>query len=119
MDCKTITEKSRDRVEKRTAYTAKEIGWLFGKEKWKSLCCIGAIKAKFERKGTKTEEWHYYISSRNLTALELLHHARMEWTVETMLLNLTPGLRSANPGSAALSTRLWFKWTSDNLVRSP
>ena len=60
------------------------IDWLYGKEKWKNLCCIGAIKTEFERKGGKTEEWHSYISSRNLTALELLHHARMEWTVETM-----------------------------------
>ncbi|MCI8770696.1 MAG: ISAs1 family transposase, partial [Lachnospiraceae bacterium] len=27
---------------------------------------------------------HYYISSRKLSAAELLHHARMEWAVETM-----------------------------------
>lgn len=27
---------------------------------------------------------HYYISSRPLTADELLHHARMEWAVESM-----------------------------------
>lgn len=32
----------------------------------------------------KTEEWHYYISSRKLSAVGLLHHARMEWAVETM-----------------------------------
>ena len=84
MDCTFITEKSRDRVETRTAYTTADISWLFGREKWKNLCCIGAIKTEFERKGVKTEEWHYYISSRNLTAPELLHHARMEWTVESM-----------------------------------
>ena len=89
MDCQSIKEKSRDRIETRTAYTTAayttaDIDWLYGKEKWKNLCCIGAIKTEFERKGTKTEEWHYYISSRNLTALELLHHARMEWAVESM-----------------------------------
>ena len=84
MDCKSIKEKSRDRIETRRAYTTADIDWLYGKEKWKNLCCIGAIKTEFERKGTKTEEWHYYISSRNLTALELLHHARMEWAVESM-----------------------------------
>lgn len=84
MNCKSITEKSRDRIETRTAYTTADIDWLSGKEKWKNLCCIGAIKTEFERKGTKTEEWHYYISSRDLTAQELLHHARMEWAVETM-----------------------------------
>ena len=84
MDCISTTEKSRDRVETRTAYTTADISWLYGREKWKNLCCIGAIKTEFERKGVKTEEWHYYISSRTLTSLELLHHARMEWAVESM-----------------------------------
>ena len=84
MDCTSTTEKSRDRVETRTAYTTADIGWLYGREKWKNLCCIGAIKTEFERKGVKTEEWHYYISSRTLTSLELLHHARMQWAVESM-----------------------------------
>lgn len=84
MDCESTTEKNRDRIERRTAYTTADVSWIFGKEKWKNLCCIGAIKTEFERKGVKTEEWHYYISSRYLTALELLHHARMEWAVESM-----------------------------------
>ena len=84
MDRTSTTEKSRDRVETRTAYTTAVIGWLYGREKWKNLCCIGAIKTEFQRKGVKTEEWHYYISSRTLTSLELLHHARMEWAVESM-----------------------------------
>ena len=84
MDCISTTEKSRDRVETRTAYTTADISWLYGREKWKNLCCIGAIKTEFERKGVKTEEWHYYISSRTLTSLELLHHARMQWAVESM-----------------------------------
>ena len=29
-------------------------------------------------------EWRYYISNRKLTAQQLLHHARMEWNVESM-----------------------------------
>jgi len=31
-----------------------------------------------------SSEWHYYISSRSLTAEQLLHHVRMEWSVESM-----------------------------------
>ena len=30
------------------------------------------------------EQWHYYISSKVLSAEELLHHARTEWPVESM-----------------------------------
>ena len=33
VDCKSITEKSRDRIETRTAYTTADIDWLYGKEK--------------------------------------------------------------------------------------
>lgn len=84
MDSVSKTEKNRDRIETRTAYTTTDIAWLNGKEKWKNLSCIGAIKTEFEKDGIKTEEWHYYISSRKLSALELLRHARMEWAVETM-----------------------------------
>ena len=36
-----------------------------------------------------------------------------------MLSSLTPDMRSANPGLAVLSNRLWGKWSSDNLVRIP
>ena len=35
-------------------------------------------------KGDKTSQWHDYISSRKVSALELLRHARMEWSVEAM-----------------------------------
>lgn len=84
MDCFSKTEKNRDRIEKRTAYVTSEIDWLFGKHEWKNIVCIGAINTQFETKNGKTNEWHYFISSRNLTAEELLIHSRLEWTVETM-----------------------------------
>jgi predicted transposase YbfD/YdcC len=54
------------------------------KKEWVNLCCIGAIHTEFETKRGKSDEWHYYISSRKLTAEQLLHHARMEWSVESM-----------------------------------
>lgn len=78
------TEKNRGRIEKRTAYIVTDIDWLDQKDVWKKLCCIGAIHTEFETKKGKSSEWHYYISNRKLSPKELLHHARMEWTVETM-----------------------------------
>ena len=84
MNTHTTTEKTSGRVEKRTAYTSNETGWLYGKEEWEKLACIGAIHTQFSSKKGETDEWHYYISSRSLTAEELLRHARLEWSVETM-----------------------------------
>lgn len=77
-------EKGHGRVEIRTAYVTHDIKWLEQRTEWKKLCCIGAINTVFETSSKITNEWHYYISSKNITAEELLHHARMEWSVEAM-----------------------------------
>lgn len=84
MEQKTKTEKNRERIEKRTAFVTSQIGWMQEKDGWEGLKCIGALHTEFETKGGRSSEWHYYIASRELTAEELLHHARMEWSVETM-----------------------------------
>jgi predicted transposase YbfD/YdcC len=81
--CKT-KEKNGGRIETRTAYVSHEIEWLYGRERWENLACIGAIHTEFEKGGNKSSEWHYYISSASLTAEELLKHARLEWGVEAM-----------------------------------
>lgn len=77
-------EKGHGRIEKRTAFVTNDIDWLEEKSQWKKLSCIGAVHTEFESKKGKSSEWHYYISSRSLSAEELLHHARMEWSVEAM-----------------------------------
>ena len=77
-------EKGHGRIEKRTAFVTNEIDWLEQKKDWIKLACIGAIYTEFESNKGRSGEWHYYISSRSLTPEELLHHARMEWSVESM-----------------------------------
>jgi predicted transposase YbfD/YdcC len=84
MDTHTTVEKTSGRIERRTAYASSDIGWLYGKEEWEKLACIGAVNTQFTDKKGESNEWHYYISSRSLTAEELLRHARLEWSVETM-----------------------------------
>lgn len=80
----TKIEKHGDRIEKRTAYVTQEINWLEGKENWVNIACIGAVNTRFETKEGKSDEWHYYISSRKLSADDLLNHTRLEWGVESM-----------------------------------
>jgi predicted transposase YbfD/YdcC len=84
MDRHETIEKNSGRIERRRAFSANEIGWVFGREDWAGLACIGAINTRFTTKTGTSDEWHYYISSRKLAAEELLRHARMEWSVETM-----------------------------------
>jgi predicted transposase YbfD/YdcC len=84
MDICTAIEKTSGRVERRVAYTSGDIGWLSGREEWEKLACIGAVNTQSSSKKGETDEWHYYISSRRLSAQELLRHARLEWSVEAM-----------------------------------
>ena len=84
MDTATVREKNRERIEQRTAYTTNDIDWLDFNGDWRNLRCIGAINTRFTTKSGTSNEWHYYISSKALTAEELLKHARAEWSVESM-----------------------------------
>lgn len=84
LDSFSQTEKNGGRIEKRTAYTTTEIDWLPNKDQWANLTTIGAIHTEFIKDDKTSSEWHYYISSRELSPKELLHHARLEWTVESM-----------------------------------
>lgn len=81
LDSFSQTEKNGGRIEKRTAYTTTKIDWLPNKDQWANLTTIGAIHTEFIKDDKTGSEWHYYISSREL---KLLHHARLEWTVESM-----------------------------------
>ena len=84
MDSISRTEKGHGRKETRSAYTSNDVEWQPGGRVWPGLKCIGAVHTRFETSEGVTEEWHYYISSKALSAQELLHHARTEWSVETM-----------------------------------
>jgi predicted transposase YbfD/YdcC len=84
MDTLMQTEKNRDRLETRTAYTTTKIDWLFGRDNWAGLNSIGAINTRFLTDKGESNEWHYYISSRPLTTADLLSYARKEWSVESM-----------------------------------
>ena len=84
MDTFTTKDYGHGRTEVRTAYTTDDVSWNPGGREWPGLKCIGAIHTHFETKKGSSDEWHYYISSKKLTAEELIHHARKEWSVETM-----------------------------------
>jgi predicted transposase YbfD/YdcC len=71
------------RVETHTAWVSNDVEWL-NDLTWQGLKCVGMIRRIAEFKGKKTEEFHYYISSKDMTPQELLKHARAEWGVESM-----------------------------------
>jgi len=72
----TKTEKGHGRIDKRTAYITQDVDWLLERENWPGLKSIGAIET--------ANETRYYISSRVLSAAQLLEITRQEWAVESM-----------------------------------
>ena len=76
VDTITKTEKSHGRIETRTACVTNEVEWLAQEGKWAGIQSIGAITTPFETR--------YYISSRILTAEQLLNITRSEWNIEAM-----------------------------------
>jgi len=84
MDSASTIETNRGRLEQRTAYITNDVTWLLGYTNWVSLSCVGMINRQVIRNDVMSSEWHYFISSRQLTAEQLLQYARGEWSVEVM-----------------------------------
>ena len=84
MDTASTCEKNSGRIEERRAFATQDIDWLSSKSEWAGLASIGAINTQFTTKKGTSNEWHYFISSRKLTAEELLKYSRLEWSVESM-----------------------------------
>ena len=78
------SEKGHGRVETRTAWVTHETGWYENGDKWPDLMCFGAVRRVCVEKGKKSVDTRYYISSRKLSAEELLKYSRNEWGVESM-----------------------------------
>jgi len=70
------TEKGHGRIETRTAAVTHDVDWLKQRCKFPEIRTIGFIKTNAETR--------YYLSSRTLTATELLTITRQEWAVEAM-----------------------------------
>ncbi len=78
------TEKSHGRKETRTAYVTYDVDWYEKKRLWKNMSCFGAVRRICEIDGKTSDDTRYYISSRKLSAEELLKYSRNEWGVESM-----------------------------------
>ena len=121
MDFHQTHDKNSGRLEHRRAYATLEVAWLSECKSWPQLACIGAVHSRVTtKKGTTkkgtTDQWRYYLSSRKLGAKDLLHHARSEWSVESLhwLLDVHFGEDFSAAWRTATSSR-----TSTSSARSP
>jgi len=76
---------NRGRSERRTCYTSVDLGRIRNKGLWKDLKTIGAIVSERVVGGKREIEERYFISSRALSAGEMLGFVRDHWKVENQL----------------------------------
>jgi predicted transposase YbfD/YdcC len=76
LDTVTKIEKGHGRIETRCAAVTHDVDWLKERCKFPSIRTIGSITTKTETR--------YYISSKILSAEELLIITRQEWAIEAM-----------------------------------
>jgi predicted transposase YbfD/YdcC len=78
-------EVNRGRVEKRTCYVKTDMSIIRDQKSWKGLKAVGVIISEREVNGKIEIEKRYFISSRVLTAHEMLKVVRHHWKVENQL----------------------------------
>jgi predicted transposase YbfD/YdcC len=81
----TVVERSRDRVERRTATVSSDIGWLDKNHRWPALMAVGKVVRRRETKAKSTTETAYYLMSAALSPERLNRIARQHWEVENSL----------------------------------
>lgn len=78
------SEKGHGRFETRTVWVTHDVDWYEKRDAWTNLSCFGAVRRVCEINGKISDETRYYISSRKLSAEEMLQYSRNEWGVESM-----------------------------------
>jgi predicted transposase YbfD/YdcC len=84
MESHQKSEKSHGRLETRIALVTHDVDWYENRDAWTNLSCFGAVRRICETNGKVSDETRYYISSRKLSAEEMLQYSRNEWGVESM-----------------------------------
>lgn len=81
---KKTLEKGHGRIARREYCLETEIDWLYGRERWASLCAIGAVKSKVDTKGKVTEETRYFLTSLS-NVEDFARAVRAHWGIENCL----------------------------------
>jgi predicted transposase YbfD/YdcC len=89
-------EKARSCIEKREYWTTEDIDWLPNKSKWKGIKSISFTKNTIEKRGIKTVETRYFISSLPASAKEIGRCIRKHWMVESFHWHLDVTFREDN-----------------------
>jgi len=78
-------EKGHGRIEERTVWLSRDVGWLRDTEQWKGLTGLVAVQSKRTIDGETTTERRHFICSVTGTAEQVGRFIRQHWRVENEL----------------------------------
>ena len=81
----SASNKGHGRIETREVVVTNDLSWLDCKKNWKDLTTLIEVKSIRTIKGKTTEDFRYYISSKNMTAKNASTGIRSHWSVENNL----------------------------------
>jgi predicted transposase YbfD/YdcC len=82
----THYDKGHGRIETRECVVSNDVEWLTSTHpKWQSIKSIVRVNSTREIKGKVTQEARYYVSSLDISAMEMLSAIRSHWAIENSL----------------------------------
>lgn len=123
-DSYSTQEKSRGRQETRLALTNKDLSALRGEFEWPGLKTMGIVVSIRQEDAIARESEvvvKYYLSSKDLDAIELLNVTRSHWLVESMhwsLIQHLEKMRVANAGEESAENFARIRQACLNMLKS-
>lgn len=74
-----------DRIDSRKYTVSDDVAWLQQSHNWPGLQSIIRVESSTKKKGTKSYETRYYISSLSANAEKIAHAIRSHWAIENSL----------------------------------
>jgi predicted transposase YbfD/YdcC len=81
---KTVS-KDHGRIETRECWATEDLQWLEGRQRFKNLCSICAVKSQRVIGDNTSARYLYYISGLSAEAERLAHTIRAHWGIENSL----------------------------------
>ncbi|MBM3197760.1 MAG: ISAs1 family transposase [Chlamydiae bacterium] len=75
--------KGHGRLERREVSVTTDLSWLDAQQEWKDLKALIEVRSARTVRGKTTEEYRYYISSKNMNAEQASQVIRSHWSVES------------------------------------
>lgn len=81
----TTKEKNHGRIEIREYFVIDDVSFIYDRDSWKNLACVGMVRQSRTINNETTTEVHYHILDTKVSAKEYAELTRSHWEIENKL----------------------------------